>query len=477
MSKVRGKYTLWDVPTRRRFFSWVQLSPPQYFAGTFLLVILIGALGFSVLPIYVPPDSSTPTSLNWLDSLFTATSAVCVTGLIVVDTARFTFWGQVYVLTLIQLGGLGMITFTSMIITALGGRVSLMEESVTAIGSRPTTQLDPRRLIIDVVKFTFAIEGIGAVLLYLSWLIHPVPGRTYVTALWDAVFHSISAFCNAGFSTFSASLEGSQRSPLTQLVIMALIVLGGLGFVVLEEILVWRQARKAGKVYYFSLHTRIVLSMTVLLVLGPWLPFAYFEWNNTLADLPILDKVTNSLFLSVTPRTAGFNTVKYSEATDATCFLTILMMMIGGSPGSTAGGVKTTTMALLGVVALSRLRGERTPILWNRSFREEIINRTIGLVVVAFGLAMLGILMLTFTEFHKGEQRKFLEHSFEVVSALNTVGLSMESTSGISSLGRCILIGLMFLGRIGPLTFAAALAVRYARAKRFRYAYEDVIVG
>ncbi len=476
MSKVRASYALWDVPTRRRFFSWENLSPPQYFAATFLLMILVGTLGFRFLPLYGHDD---PSPLTWLESLFTATSAICVTGLIVVDTAQFTFWGQLYLLTLIQLGGLGMITFTSMIITALGGRVSLMEESATAVGSRPTTQLDPQKLLIDVVKFTFAIEGIGAILLYISWNLQPVPGRGNLAILWDSIFHAISAFCNAGFSTFSDSLEGSQRSPLTQLVIMALIILGGLGFIVLEEILLWFQARRAGKVFFFSLHTRIVLSMTALLVLGGWLPFAYFEWNNTLKDLPIIDKLANALFLSVTPRTAGFNTVKYSEATDATCFLTILFMMVGGSPGSTAGGVKTTTMALLGVVALSRLRGERTPILWNRSFREEIINRTIGLVVVAFGLAMLGILALTFTEFHKDNEghRKFLEHSFEVVSAMNTVGLSMDMTFQISPPGLLILIGLMFLGRIGPLTFAAALAVRYARARRFRYAYEDVIVG
>jgi trk system potassium uptake protein TrkH len=460
----------WDVPRLRQIWFWNRLHPQQMFVLSFLLLIALGTVGFKTLPgLY-----ATERELTWTEALFTSTSAVCVTGLIVVDTATFfTFAGQAYLLLLIQLGGLGMIAFTSVIIVVLGRRLSLHHEELT-VGSLATAPMvEHRRLILDVVRFTFTIELCGAVLLYLLW----IPRFGWVGAWWHAVFHAVSAFCNAGFSTFSDSLETMQGNSAVLMVVMALITCGGVGFLTIEELWQGYLARRKKKVFRLSLHSRLVIWTSIALVVLSWPVFALLEWDVSLKNLPVFDKCVNSLFLSVTPRTAGFNNVPYSKATEASCFLTMLMMMIGGSPGSTAGGIKTTTFALLGVVAWSRLRGQRSPTIWNRSIRSETIDRTIGLVVIAFAVVMLGILVLAILEADPFGKSNFQAHSFEVVSAFNTVGLSMSQTSAFSEAGRMLLVALMFVGRVGPLTFAAAMAVRYARASNFRYAYEEVTVG
>lgn len=456
----------WDFAFNRASL-WNRLTPPQLFLGSFALLVVLGAVGLRTLPgLYVGGP------LNWRDSFFTATSAVCVTGLIVVDTAHyFTPLGQAYLLLLIQLGGLGMIAFTSLIIMALGGRLSLRQEAVTSTGIEANPRLDPRRVTLDVIRFTFVIEGVGALLLYLWW----IPQLGWVDAFWPAVFHSVSAFCNAGFSTFTDSMIGFQQDPITLFVILVLIVVGGLGFLTLEEGYLFNKARRKGRGFRISLHSRIVLWTTGLLLLGGWLVYAWLEWEQTLGDLPFFHRLTNSLFLSVTARTAGFNSIDYADAVETTNFFTILLMSIGGSPGSTAGGLKTTTFALLGILAWSRLRGDETASLWGRSLRKETTDRAVGLFVIAFGVVTVGILVLTATERGVGTGG-FLNRMFEAVSAFNTVGLSMGKTSELSTYGRWTVSLLMFLGRVGPLTLAAALA-RRAAATRFRYAYEEVMVG
>ena len=449
---------------------WNRLSPPQLFVLSFLVLVLIGTLGFQFLP-----GLYTGRSLNWLESVFTATSAVCVTGLIVVDTSEFfSFWGQLYLLLLIQLGGLGMIAFASTIIVALGRRISLQQESLT-LPVEAVPQINHRQLIKDVAVFTFTIEGIGAVLLYLSW----ISQLGFVGAIWPAIFHSVSAFCNAGFSTFGNSLMDMQRNPFCIFIISGLIISGGLGFLTIEEIRQAIRSRSQDVRYRPSLHSRLVIWTTIVLLFGAWPLFTFLEWNASLKTLPVFDKLTNGFFLSVTARTAGFNSVDYSKTSEPTCFLTILLMTIGGSPGSTAGGMKTTTFAMLGLVAWSRMRGLRTTTVWNRSIREETTNRTIGLVVIAIGVVILASLLLTILEFDPLVRGYFLGHLFEVVSAFNTVGLSMgiTPTDKYRVGSQILLIFLMFVGRVGPLTFASAMAVRYAKSGNFRYAYEDVTVG
>jgi trk system potassium uptake protein len=465
----------WTGATERRRSIWRRLTPPQLFVFSFATMIGLGTLGLRLLP-----GLYTGERLGWIDSLFTATSAVCVTGLVVVDTGtRFTPFGQGFLLLLIQAGGLGMITFTTMIILALGRRLSLRHESLTRIGpGEVAPNVDLERLTVDIIKFALMIEAIGAVLLFALW----APEMGVRAAAWPAVFHAVSAFCNAGFSLFAGSLTGFREGAGTLAVVMLLIVSGGIGFLVLEEIAMWRRAAtrlKAGT--KLSLHSRIVLWSTGFLIVAGAMAFGAFEWNNVLRDLPIGDRIANALFMSITPRTAGFNTVDYTATTASSDFLTILLMFIGGSPGSTAGGIKTTTFLLLGLLAWSRMRGTEVVSIWGRSVPEGTIQRAVGLVVVAFTVVTVAIFTLTWTEQvgHHGEGHAlFLAYMFEAVSAFNTVGLSLDITPELSPTGRVLTSLLMFIGRVGPLTFAAALAMAARRtSSRFRYAYEDVVVG
>ncbi|HYD55202.1 MAG TPA: potassium transporter TrkG, partial [Gemmatimonadaceae bacterium] len=305
------------------------------------------------------------------------------------------------------------------------------------------------------------------------------PRLGWAEAAWPAVFHAVSAFCNAGFSTFTDSMIGFQRAPLTLLVVGALVVAGGLGFLTMEELLLRAQARRRRqRPTRISLHSRLVLATTAVLLALGWLLFALSEWSGALAPLSPLHRAVNALFLSVTPRTAGFNNVDYAQASDATNFLTILFMFVGGSPGSTAGGIKTTTLALVGLLAWARVRGREVASAGHRSVPEETVQRAVGLAAVAFAVVTAGILALTWTEARHGAQGAFLGHMFEAVSAFNTVGLSMGVTDDLSPAGRGVAIGLMFVGRVGPLAFAAALAAAArSRGPDYRYAYEDVVVG
>ncbi len=440
---------------------------------SFVGLILMGTFGLMWIPgLYTGPR------LGWMDALYTSTSAVCVTGLIVVDTATyFTTAGQAFVLLLIQLGGLGILTFTTLVILALGRRLSLHHEAVTASAAEVAPEVDFRHLVRNIVRFTLAFEAVGALVLFLVWLRRfPV-----ATAAWHAIFQSVSAFCNAGFSTFSDSLTGFQDSPIALTTIGGLIVLGGLGFLTLEEMhLRWKRRREKTQVRV-SLHSRLVLVVTLLLLVVGAVLYAILEWRNTLGDMSIFERLVNATFMSATARTAGFNTVNYGATADSTNFLTILLMSVGGSPGSTAGGLKTTTFAVLGLTALARLRGRHTTSLLGRSIPDETVQRAIGLFVVGFIVVTTGILLFAVTELPPvgiGSSSGFLGYMFEAVSAFNTVGLSMGATGGMTSFGKVITIVLMYMGRVGPLTVAAAISLRRDVAgEEFRYAYEDVIIG
>ena len=452
---------------------WQTLSPSQVFVGSFLLLIGLGTVGFRVLP-----GLYTGAPLGWLDALFTATSAICVTGLIVVDTATyFTTWGQAYVLLLIQLGGLGIISFTSLIIVALGRRLSLRQETLTSGAAGVVEDVDYRDLTWAIFRFTAGAEMGGALGLYLCW----GPQLGWTEAVWPAVFHSISAFCNAGFSTFSDSLMGFQGNLPLLGVVMALIVVGGLGFLTLEELYVWRRVRRQATRFRLSVHSQIVLGTTAVLIVGGWVAFTAFEWDSTLAGMSIAERLVNGLFASVTPRTAGFNTIDYAQVEAETSVLTLLYMVIGGSPASTAGGVKTTTVALLGLMAWARLRGRPTTSISGRTIPEATIQKSMSLVIVAVALMALGSFLFSITEIPEvipAAEAPFLTHLFEVVSAFNTVGLSMGATGTLSGAGRVVTVLLMVIGRVGTLTFVAAMAREPRRITGgFRYAHEDVAIG
>ena len=435
--------------------------------GSFALLVLLGTVGLKFLP-----GLYTGAPLDWLNALFTSTSAVCVTGLIVEDTSSFfTPAGQAFLLILIQLGGLGMLTFTSLIIMALGKRLSLRAEASSIVAADHFTHIDRRRLTFDILRFTLAFEFVGALLLYVLW----VPRFGWKDAAWPAVFHSVSAFCNAGFSVFPDSMASFQNSPLSLLVLMLLILAGGLGFLTHEEVYLWIKSKRREQAFRISLQSRLVVIATLFITVVGWALFSMFEWNNLLAEMPIGDKLINALFMSVTPRTAGFNSVDYSQATESSNLLTMIFMMIGGSPGSTAGGLKTTTFALIGLLAWSRLRGLESTNCWSRSVPEDTTSRAVGLFVIASGLAVTGVFLLTATEENKAGG--LIERMFEAYSAFNTVGLSMGLTSELSTAGRWVIILMMFFGRVGLLTLAASLTIHRSLSSRFRYAYEDVVVG
>ena len=475
MPPAGHRINAWIGQSDRRRSLWRRLTPPQLFVASFAGLVLLGTIGLKTLP-----GLYTGAPLGWVDALFTATSAVCVTGLVVADTATaFTMPGQLFLLILFQLGGLGMITFTTVIILALGRRLSLRQERLSASTAEVAPHVPVDRLTRDVIKFTFTMEAVGALLLYVLW----VGDLGWAGAAWPAVFHAVSAFCNAGFSTFQTSLIGYQGGGATLVVIGSLVIAGGLGFLTLEELVLQHRASRARQAFRLSLHSRLVLLTTAALLGAGWILFGIFEWNGALAELSVVDRTINSFFLSVTPRTAGFNNIDYAQATDSTNFLTIIFMFIGGSPGSTAGGLKTTTVALIALVAWERLQGRSIPSIWARSVPEETIQRAIGLSVVVFTAVTASIFLYTWTEHgvvvgSAGETNRFLAHMFEAVSAFNTVGLSMGVTPTLSEAGRLLTTLLMFVGRVGPLTFAAALAVAAEqRDVSYRYAYEDVVVG
>ena len=454
---------------------WRRSTPSRLTAGTFLGLIAFGALGLHTIPaLYV---EGVP--LGWIDALFTATSAICVTGLIVVDTAtHFTRLGQAYLLVLIQLGGLGIITLTSLLILGLGGRLSVRTESVTTSMvpsmSAVAPGLDTSRLVRDVVLFTLGFELLGALLLFAWFAPHFPLGE----AAWHAFFHAVSAFCNAGFSTFSDSLIGWQQHAPVLVILMALIVIGGLGFLTLEEVTQRWRARRSPDRLRLSLHSKLVFAATGAAIVVGAVLFTIFEWRGAFAELSPLARVLGGTFMSVTARTAGFNAIDYAQASDASNFLTILLMTVGGAPGSTAGGLKITTVVVIGLVAWARMRGATSVSVWARTIPEETVQRAIGVAVFAFTVVAIAIFLLTTTETQEAPGVGFLREVFEVVSAFNTVGLSLGSTGHLETGSRVVITVLMFIGRVGPLAFAAALALR-ARGVRqsFSYAREDVSIG
>jgi trk system potassium uptake protein len=459
---------------------WRDITPPQLFVGSFLGLILFGTIGLLTLP-----GLYTGEELGVLDALFTATSAVCVTGLVVVETATFfTPAGQAFLLVLIQLGGLGFITLTTLIILALGRRLSLRHERVTTATAEVAPNVNIRRLTRDIILFTLVFEALGALVLYLAW----APRMGAGAAAWPAIFHAVSAFCNAGFSIFADSLTGVRMQVLPMFTIMFLIVVGGLGFLTMEELYLRRASRRRRLrritdelVPRLSLHSRLVLVTSGVLLLTGWLFFTAYEWNLSFAGMPAWARMMNGLFMAVTARTAGFHTIDYAAASDGTNFLTILLMFVGGSPGSTAGGLKTTTVAIIGLLAWSRYRGSLRTSAFGRTVPEETVQRAVGLFVVAFGIVTIAIFLLTSIEIgavpHVTARGDFLTLMFEAVSAFNTVGLSMGVTPELSPAGRVLTIMLMYIGRVGPLTFAAAIALRRERLGDFRYAHEDVVIG
>lgn len=391
--------------------------------------------------------------LRFVDALFTATSAVCVTGLVVVDTGKeLTPASQVVVLLLIQLGGIGVMTATTALSLLMRERIGLRQRMFLAGGFGMETPAGVVRFLRRVLLLTITVEAIGALFLYAGFL---RAGFSPLRSLCYAVFHSVSAFCNAGFSLFSDSLAGFSRSLLIPGTVMALIVLGGFGFMVLSELMMAVREKKR-----LSMLPKLVLVTTAGLVFFGTLFIVFCEWNHAFAGLSGGWKVWNGLFASITPRTAGFDTVAPATFSSAGVFLLILLMVVGASPGSTGGGFKTTTLAVLLVSTWNNLRRNSEINLWNRRISIRILQRTVTVVVLYLGTIGLGLAALAALE-----PFPFRSLLFETASAMGTVGLSLGITGELSDAGKIVLMLLMFWGRVGIVTFLYGLLKPVTKGK------------
>ncbi|MEJ2363892.1 MAG: TrkH family potassium uptake protein [Deltaproteobacteria bacterium] len=439
---------------------------------SFAALILTGTL------LLILPAAANGPRLSFVDGLFTATSATCVTGLIVVDTgSKLSLFGQWVVLALIQCGGLGIMTFSTVLILVMTGRFSFMQRSVIqdSFTHGPDTALPS--LVRHVVLFTLLLEAVGAAMLFLRFSKIYHPGR----ALYFAVFHAISAFCNAGFSLYRQSLMDFSGDPLVSLTVAFLIIFGGIGFLVLLELkrlFLSRGRNRRGR--RLSVHSKLVLTLTVILLAGGTVGFLISEWNGSMGGLTGPSKFLAAFFQSVTARTAGFNTLDFGKMANVTLLFTILLMFVGAGSGSTAGGIKVNTLGVLFALSRSRLRGEEGTSIFRRSLSPETVGRAISVLVLAVVLIYAATMALTVSELgttlHQESRGLFLELLFEVVSAFGTVGLSVGITPQLSSVGKLIIILVMYLGRLGPLSIAVALTGKETRS-RFKYAEENVMIG
>ncbi len=459
-------------PLRRAVRPWRVTLPamrrPQI-GGTSSLVLIYGfagiiALGTILLALPVSGKAGQPTSL--IDSLFTATSAVCVTGLVVVDTADYwSLFGQGVILILIQIGGFGFMTSATLFLLAFGRRIGLRERLL--IGE----SMGLMRLggLVTIVRrmaiFTILVEIVGALVFYLRFSSENTVG----VAIWKSMFHAISAFNNAGFDLFGnfRSLSHYQGDILIVLVTAALIFLGGISFLVVVDVL---RARSFTKL---SLDSKLVLSTTVLLLALGTVIILATEFNDpdTLGALPAPLKLLSAFFQTVTARTAGFSTISMANAADYALFFTMLLMFVGGASGSTAGGIKVNTFGMLIATIWSTIRGKEHPGAFGREFAAQQIHRALTIVMTSLGLLSLVVFLLTVTE-----EFRFLDLLFETVSAFGTVGLSTGVTPGLTWAGRLIITVTMFAGRLGPLTLMLTLVQRQQPSK-YRFPEEVVRIG
>ncbi|MFC7686452.1 TrkH family potassium uptake protein [Ureibacillus sp. GCM10028918] len=425
------------------------LNPSKILVLGFALVIFVGAFLLTL-----PIATEDGISISFLDALFTATSATCVTGLVVVDTGdTFSMFGEIIILVLIQIGGLGFMTFATFLFTLLGKKISLKERLLLKESYNATSTAGMVKLVKRVLLFTVIAESIGATLLAIRFTFDmPIS-----EAIYFGIFHSISIFNNAGFDIFGDfnSLTGYVDDPFVVLTICSLIIIGGLGFVVINELYEYPETHK------LSLHTKVVLSTTLLLLVGASFLIFLFEYGNdkTLGPLNLGGKVLGAIFHGVSPRTAGANTLSMGDLTYATLFLTIFLMFIGGGSGSTAGGIKVTTFAVLMATVLSQLKGREDVVIFKRRIIEKTILKAFTVAVSGVLIVILVTFLLSITE----HGHDFIMYLFEATSAFGTVGLSMGLTPELTPLGRIFIIITMFIGRLGPLTLGFAITKRQVK--------------
>ena len=428
----------------------LRMTPARLIAVGFLMAIFAGA-GLLCLPFAAKGESA-----GFLEALFTSTSATCVTGLIVRDT--FTGWtgfGQAVILTLIQLGGLGFMTVITLVSYALGKRLGLYDRKVLMQSAGNITLAGVGGLVRRIIPFAFVIEGVGAVLLSLRF----IPEFGWGKGIWYSVFHAISAFCNAGFDLMGvktpfSSMTDYVADPVVSLTLAGLIIVGGLGF------LVWRDISQNGlKWSKYQLHTKLVLATTSILLLGGTALFLLLEWNASMMGMSFGEKLLAAFFQSATTRTAGFNTLELTALSEGGTMLSNVLMLIGGSPGSTAGGIKTTTVAVLVLSTLASARGKSRVHVFRYAIDRDTIRQACSIVVIYLSLTFASMILLCATD-----PITLKQASFEICSAVATVGLTLGITPTLSVTGKLLLILLMYAGRIGGLTFVLLFGEKRSEA-------------
>lgn len=440
-----------------------KMSRIQIISLGFIIIILTG-----VLLLKLPFATKSGEAADWMTAIFTATSATCVTGLVVVDT--FTYWsrfGQAVILCLIQIGGLGFMSIGIFLLLFFRKRIGLrerglMQESVSALQISGMV-----RIVKMIIAGTVLFEGIGAVLLSIRF----IPMLGIKEGIFYSVFHAISAFCNGGFDLMGrygqySSLVMFYDDWLVNIVIMGLITIGGLGFLVWQDI---RDKKLNFKKY--RLHTKIVLVMTFAVLIVSSVLFMIFEWNNTMAGMTVWQRIWSSMFSSVTARTAGFNSVDTGLLTDSSKLLTIFLMFMGGSPGSTAGGIKTTTVVVVFLYLWSNMRNDTGCNIFGRRLDDEVIKRASLVFYINLFLAMGAGLMICAVQ-----RLDFLDILFEVISAIGTVGMTTGITRSLNMVSRVILILLMYCGRVGSMTFAMSFIEKRKNAP-VKLPVEKITVG
>lgn len=438
----------------------IKLNPAQILVIGFGCLILVGAL-LLMLPISTVEAGK---GLNFIDALFESTSAVCVTGLSVVDTGTtFTLFGQIVLLILIQFGGWGFMTVGIFMFIILGKKIGLKERLLLQDALNVFTLSGVVKLVLRIVAITIIVEFIGAAILALRWSAEMPWG----TAVYYGIFHSISAFNNAGFGLEADSLSKWVGDPTINLVITSLFIIGGIGFSVILD--VWRKKsfRK------LSLHSKVALLMTLVLIVTGTLIIFISEYRNpaTIGHFSLGNKLWASYFQGVTPRTAGFNTIDIGKMTQSSQVFMMVLMFIGASPGSTGGGIKTTTFSIILLAFWSVLSNREDVTIFKRRISWSLVNKSLSIGVTAMIFIFLIFFVLTFTE--HVEMRKLL---FETLSAFGTVGLSTGITGNLSPAGRVLITLMMFIGRLGPLTMAFALLSKPKDAK-VKYAEEKILIG
>ena len=441
------------------------LSTTQTIMLSFLCVILLGSLLLSL-----PISSASGKAAPYLDALFTATTATCVTGLVTVTTATtWSVFGQVVILVLIQIGGLGVITILSSVMILLHKRMGIGDRLLLQDAFNLNSLAGIVQFVKKVMLGTFLVEGIGAIL-YMTVFV-PEFG---LKGIWISVFTAISAFCNAGIDIIGEnSLCDYATNPIVNCVTGALIILSGIGYIVWWDVL--RMGKKSGKRWkHLTLHSKIAIATTLILILGGGLLIFLFEYDNpaTIGNMGLFDKIQVSLFQSITTRTAGFASVPQQDLTNGSSILCLLLMFIGGSPVGTAGGIKTVTFAVLVVSALATIQNKNEVTLFHRNIPKQTINKAVAVTAMSFGILFVSTLLLTAVT-----NANSLDILYETVSATATVGLTRNLTGQLNGIGKVIIIGTMYLGRVGPISLALALNSSKKNQNIITNPTEDISVG